>query len=189
MLSTNEIRVLKAFFPTLGEKTAKELEGLSGLSHEVAFRTLKSLSHKKYLAERKVGRTNVYTYVKTDDFLIFVTYMKQRAERLHTLLRSRLEEYTKSIDAQCVIVFGSYAKGNATKASDIDLLVVSSSDATQKQAKAFKTKYNLNLHVVSVEPHDFKNMKTDNKAFYDDLVEFGIVLYGHDFFHREIYGL
>ena len=39
----------------------------------------------------------------------------------------------------------------------------------------------------SVKMLDFKNIKTDNPAFWNDLIEYGIVLDGLDYFFKEVY--
>jgi len=102
-------------------------------------------------------------------------------------LHKRLKEFANSIKADSVILFGSYAKGTETKESDIDLLVVSDENSIEKTALTFKTKYNLSIKPVVIKPEDFKNIKTDNPSFYNDLLEFGIILDGTEFFFKEAY--
>jgi hypothetical protein len=103
------------------------------------------------------------------------------------LLYKRLKEFVDLLDARSVILFGSYAKGTETKKSDIDIIVVSGQDKAEKLALTFKTKYSIKISPVVIKLSDFKNIKKDNEAFYKDLVRFGIVLDGLDFFFKEVY--
>lgn len=194
MISQNEIEILECFFPGLSDKTAKEIEVKSGLSHETTFRLLKGLVEKKHLNKKKVGKTNVYEFVKDDlTYQVFVNYTTRKRLRFkekHLLLYKRLYEFLMELqleDFGIAIIFGSFAKGTETKNSDIDLLCVTNRKNVREIARTFKTKYNLNIQTVVVKISDFKNIKTDNPPFWADLIEYGIVLDGLDYFFKEVY--
>lgn len=191
MLSCTGLKVLASFFPMLKEKTSKEIEISTGLSHEPTFRILKSLVKNKYLKERKVGKTNVYNFIFTDDsyfiYTYFVTDRINKFKEKHSLLCKRLKEFMGLIKTDSIILFGSYAKGIETRESDIDLLIVSNERNIEKIALTFKTKYNILIKPVIIRPEDFRNIKIDNEIFYNNLVNYGILLYGIEFFFREVY--
>jgi predicted nucleotidyltransferase len=191
MLSMNSIKVIASFFPELEDKTSKEIEKSTNLSHEPVFRLLKHLTKDKYLLKKKVGKTNVYAPLLNDishlAFTYFVTEQTIKFQENNSLLYKRLIEFVESIDCINVTLFGSYAKGTERKGSDIDLLVVSDKKGIENIAKTFKTKYNLTINPVVISPDDFKNIKKDNPTFYSDLIKFGIILYGIDFFFKEVY--
>jgi predicted nucleotidyltransferase len=196
MISQNEMKILECFFPKLEDKTAKEIETKSGLSHETVFRLLKTLVEQKFLKEKKVGKTNVYGLLKDDfnyrDLIypVFLEYNKKKRlnfKAKHSLLYGRIYEFLNEIDSEGAIIFGSFAKGTETKNSDIDLLCITDKKTVRETAQTFKTKYDINIQVVSVERSDFKNMKKDNLVFWNDLIEYGIVLEGLEFFFKEAY--
>ena len=194
MITQNEIEILECFFPSLEDKTAKEIEVNSGFSHETTFRLLKGLVEKKHLKEKKVGKTNVYEFMKDDfTYQVFVHYITKKRLKFkekHLLLYKRLYEFLKELqleDFSIAIIFGSFAKGTETKKSDIDLLCITNKKNVREIAQTFKTKYNLNIQVAVVKISDFKNMKTDNPTFWGDLIEYGIVLDGIDYFFKGVY--
>jgi len=191
MLNERELKVLSCFFPNLEQRTSKQIEEHSKYSHERVFMTLKKLVKERYLEERKVGKTNIYDFVFTDEsYLIFAYYMTSRIEQFkkrHSLLYKRLLEFVGSIKANSVILFGSYAKGTETEESDVDLLCVSNGKGIERVANTFKTKYDMSIRPVVVKPSDFKNIKKDNETFYKDMVEFGVVISGIEFFFNEVY--
>ncbi len=192
MISGKQLAILAGFFPDLGERTAKEVETHIGLSHEPVFRALKSLVDSRCLKVRKVGKTSVYDFVFTEDaFLVYTYFMADRINKFkgrNRLLYKRLKEFANSVEADSVILFGSYAKGKETKESDVDTLIISEKTDVNKIVSPFKTKYNMHISPVVVKPHNFKDIKKDNPIFYSDLVKFGIVLKGMEFFFGEVYG-
>lgn len=193
MITQNEIKILVCFFPKLNSLTSKEIEDKSGLSHETTFRILKGLVEKKYLVEKKIGKTNVYELVKDRDLIyqVFVSYMTKKRldfKEKHLLLYKRLYEFLNELNLEgSAVIFGSYAKGTQTKNSDIDLLCVTNKKDIQNIVQIFRTKYNIIIQPVVVKISDFKNIKKDNLQFWMDLIEYGIILDGLDLFFKEAY--
>ncbi|MBU0535790.1 MAG: nucleotidyltransferase domain-containing protein [Nanoarchaeota archaeon] len=191
MISHTQLDILSSFFPELKEKTSREIELATGLSHEPVFRTLKSLVKDRYLKERKVGKTNVYEFIFTDEsYFVYTFFMMKRINKFkekRSLVYKRLKEFADSIKASSVILFGSYAKGTETKESDIDVLAVSDDGSAEKAASILKTKYDITIKPAVTGIKDFRNIKSDNPEFYKDLVEFGIVIDGMEFFFKEVY--
>lgn len=194
MINQNEIKILVCFFPKLGSLTSKEIEDKSGFSHETTFRILKELVRKKYLNEKKVGKTNVYEFLKDRDLVyqVFVNYMTNKRlgfKEKHLLLYKRLYEFINEVNPEGpAVIFGSFAKGTQTKSSDIDILcVVSNKRNIQNIVQVFRTKYNINIQPVIVKLSDFGNIKSDNPQFWEDLIEYGIVLDGLDLFFKKVY--
>ena len=186
------MEILSCFFPKLADLTAKEIETKSDLSHETTFRLLKKLIQEKHLKEKKVGKTNVYEFIKDDlTYQIFVYYITKRRlafKEKHFLIYKRAYEFLNELSPDGpAIIFGSYAKNTETKKSDIDLLCVTTKNKAGKLAQEFKTRYDLNIQVLTVKSSDFKNIKKDNPVFWNDLIEYGIVLDGLDYYFKEVY--
>ena len=85
------------------------------------------------------------------------------------------------------MIFGSYAKGTQTEKSDVDILCVSAKGDVTNAVRVFRTKYNINIQAVTLDISDFRNIKKDNPTFWNDLIEYGIVLDGLDLFFKEAY--
>lgn len=192
MLTQNETEILSCFFPKLADLTAKDIEKKTGLSHETTFRLLKNLVQEKHLKENKVGKTNVYEFVKDDlTYQVFVYYVTKKRlafKEKHLLIYKRLYEFLSELSPDGpAIIFGSYAKETETKRSDIDVLCVTTKNNSGRLAQEFKTKYDLNIRVLTVKPSDFKNIKKDNPVFWNDLIGYGVVLDGIDHYFKEAY--
>lgn len=191
MLKQKELEILACFFPKLKEKTSKEIEVATGISHERVFSFLKALVKSNHLKERKIGHINVFEFViREDTFLIYIYHMTKKSNMFkdkHLLLYNRLNEFNNSVLGTSLILFGSYAKGTEREDSDIDVLVVSNKNGVDKAASILKTKYAINIKPIVIKVNDFKNIKKDNLVFYNDLIEYGIVFDGIEFFYKEVY--
>ncbi|MBI3190231.1 nucleotidyltransferase domain-containing protein [archaeon] len=192
MLTQGEIDILVCFFPKLENMTSREIELKSGFSHETVFRLLKGIVKKRHLKMRKIGKTNVYEFVKDEltyqIYVSFITKKRLNFKEKHLLIYKRLYEFLNEIKLDgTAILFGSYSKGTQTKNSDVDLLCATNRKNVKNIIRTFRTKYNMNIHVVAVKLSDFKNIRKDNPAFWKDLIEYGIVLDGLDYFFKEVY--
>jgi predicted nucleotidyltransferase len=96
-------------------------------------------------------------------------------------LKIILEDFVKSAESTIalisIVLFGSYAKGTATKESDIDILLISRTKAgIDKTTKEVYAKYGKELNVVVMAPEDFKRQK--DKALIKEVIMDHYVLYG-----------
>ncbi|MFQ6135827.1 MAG: nucleotidyltransferase domain-containing protein [Candidatus Hydrothermarchaeales archaeon] len=75
-----------------------------------------------------------------------------------------------------LMLYGSYAKGENDRDSDIDLLAIS----TSKESTSFNFSGLLGreAHVTCFTPAKWESQAESNKAFYLDVITEGIVLYG-----------
>ena len=96
-------------------------------------------------------------------------------------LKLILEDFVKSaesqIDIASIVLFGSYAKGSATKESDIDVLLISrEKEGIDKVTKEIHAKYGKEISIVLMAPKDFKKQK-DN-ALIKEIINSHYILYG-----------
>ncbi len=192
-LSEKEIRIIICFLPFLDSYTTKEIEEKSKYSHERVYTILMSLVNKNYLVKRKTGKTYLFSVNKNKDILLpYVHFHIKRTEKFLELkpvfLKNMLSEFIKKIyndNLISVVLFGSYAKGKERKSSDIDILCVARRKYNiEKVALSLEYKYNKKVTPIVILSKDFENMKKDNPAFYKDLIESGIILYGIESFYR-----
>ena len=97
-----------------------------------------------------------------------------------------LKEFSANDDIKCVILFGSYAKGDASDTSDVDVLCVADAD-TEIDAIARSLSYKYGIRINPVKVRSIKDIETDNRAFYEDMVEYGYVIKGLEYFYEQVY--
>ncbi len=103
-----------------------------------------------------------------------IFYPKLDRERLVQTIQERVEDLDQKLPLLLVVLFGSYAKGNYTVASDIDLLVI----YRGKERKDAYSVIKRTLDVPRLEPHVYldseyeKMKKTINKMTKNSIVLF-----------------
>lgn len=191
MLKETELRMLAAFFPEGKERTTREIEIRSGYSHERVYSTLNGLEKKGVLGKRRVGKTLVYSIPGFSDqlYMAFVHYSLKRKEgwaKKYPAAHKAIGELGRGAKPEVMIVFGSYARGEAKRASDVDALCVGGSGA-EKTALSLRHKYNLRINPVAATRSAFGNIAKENPEFWEDLVNFGVVMNGWEAFYRLAY--
>lgn len=103
-----------------------------------------------------------------------VFYPKWTRERLVVELRSRLPVLARRLPLARVLLFGSFAKGRFTAASDIDLLVVYRGEP-REDAYAVVRKA---LNVPGLEPHVYTLEEFEvSRPTIERMTQDGIVLF------------
>ena len=91
-------------------------------------------------------------------------------------------------------MFGSYAKGTATKQSDIDLLFIVSNlkdkklrEAIERESASYQYSHNIKISPLITNINEFKEMlKSKELNVGKEVKESGVSLYGHELFWRII---
>ena len=190
-MNETELRVLAGFFPATNDITIKKLEQRSDYSYERVYSSLKNL--KRYVAVRskKVGKTLTFSLVTESDLALlgfFYHSIKRRSEfaKSNRTVWKLLKEFSANDNIRCAVLFGSYAKDNASDTSDVDVLCVADVDTDiDAIARSLSHKYGIRINPVKVR--SIKDIETDNRAFYEDMVEYGYVVKGMEYFYEQVY--
>ena len=103
-----------------------------------------------------------------------VFYPKFDREKLVQNIRKRIEDLDQKLPLLLVVLFGSYAKGSYTVASDIDLLVI----YIGKERKDAYSVIKRTLGVPRLEPHVYSNSEYEKmKKTINKMTKNGIVLF------------
>ena len=107
-----------------------------------------------------------------------VRYPRHSREELIRLLREGCERLRGELPLRLVTLFGSWAKGRATAASDVDVLLVyrgpRRGDAYDLALKVFRVR-GLELHVMSEE--EFERLIGESPRTRREWVEEAIIIY------------
>ncbi len=191
-LSENELNILSSFFPEGKEITLKIIQKRTNLSYEPVHRIMKQLVGKKLLLERKFGKTFVYSldFTKEKIKIAFIIYANKRKEKFEEdysqIYKALSKVYEEDIDF--LAVFGSYAKSNPTKHSDIDIFCVGPNrNKLESKIRGLRYETNLEFSPVIMPKSEFAKIKKENEQFWKDLVEYGIVFKGYELFYYYAY--
>jgi len=103
-----------------------------------------------------------------------VFYPRFSREEVIQELRKSLGELEKRLPCTLVVLFGSYAKGNYTAASDVDLLVVYQGEENDQAYATVKGVF----RILRLEPHVYpENDYRQMKDTVQKMIRNGVVIY------------
>lgn len=192
--SETQLKILMAFYPEAKQITLKEIQNKTRLSYEPVYRNLCELAEKGIISSRKFGKTLVYSPNFEKDIVksAFLLYAMKRARQFskeYISLFSALKKISEE-KSEIIIIFGSYAKGNQRKDSDIDVLAVASKEDAKflkNEIYALKHSSNKNFSPVIMPKSEFAKIKKENREFWRDLVSYGIIFKGYEPFYHYAY--
>lgn len=167
----NRIKVLKLFFNGPNTKLhVREVARRSNLTPRGAQNILKSLNNARLLNNEPTDIVNNYWGNYSNENFIGLKRSLNLYSLYSTGLISTLEEYYKN--PKCIVLFGSYSRGEDTGESDIDIAVITNmSDIPESSKIEDKLKRKISIHLV-------KNVKEEDSHFINTLAN-GIVLSGY----------
>jgi len=108
--------------------------------------------------------------------------LKLEAEKLIEQFLSQISQ----LSPKCVILFGSYARGNFTEGSDIDLCVIAQrlSEDELKRRTLVGLYDTSKINAIGFYPQEFINFLKKRRCFVYDIISDGIVVYDDGFFEK-----
>lgn len=193
VLNSNELAILACFLPNSDNRTTKEIEMLSGFSHERAYTFLMGLAKKNYLKSRQVGRAYMFSLNEDANLLLpFFNFQFERKEKFFSgkqkAAKPALEEFLKKIENDSLvslILFGNYVRGKKTEKETLDLLcIMNEKYKVDNIAVSIEYSFGRRLKPIVMTPEEFRKTKSDKPDFYIDVIDSGIVMYGIESFYR-----
>ncbi len=105
-------------------------------------------------------------------------------EKIQKLILKAVESIVDATHPQKVILFGSYANGNPTIHSDVDLLVIKEDKLPRIERSVFVGKIlkhlekELPFDITDYTPSEVKSALDEGDPFLEDILREGDVLYG-----------
>ncbi len=120
--------------------------------------------------------------LKKSSSSVRVFYPKFNKEQIIQALSGNLENLGRELPLLLVVLFGSYAKGNYTVASDVDLLVVYGGEEREEAYAIVKRA----LDIPHLEPHVYSQREyKQTKDTIKNMIKDGIVIHGRSAMHKE----
>lgn len=156
-----------------------EIEKNLPLTHHPTYRRIKQLE-KEGIVFKKEGN---YRLDLKNPETVEILYFVSRKEKLefitsfkNDLFKQLDKQFNERKDIEFAIIFGSYARREETKTSDLDIFIVSSKREVNKN---FEAMYNVKSSVIIATKEEFIKMLKDRKKIARDLFTEGITLKGN----------
>jgi len=142
------------------EFTGREIAGLLGVSHSNVQRALRVLVEDGLASKKRTGRADVF-WTNKDHFTFKALgdLFKVKRDLRERVAKDLYLAFRKS--GISVTVFGSYARGEADRRSDVDVLVIAKDRAALEDKIGrieadFARRYGVSLSVKVLSPSDLK---------------------------------
>ena len=115
-------------------------------------------------------------------------------QKIRAVIESLISKLTREFisDIHSIVLFGSHAKGTATKASDIDLLFIVTDlknkklrEGIERESASYQYSHNIKVSPLITDINEFNKMlKSEELNVGKETREHGISLYGSEMFWR-----
>lgn len=170
----------------------RELARIVKTSYNNTVRNIKILEHEHAVTREKEANL---VKIKLKNNPVTIAYLKQvHTERFLTLpkkIYSSIQDFLSELPEKPLIalIFGSFAKGNYTDNSDIDILLVfqkiTNQSAIENTAKRVSMRTNTKISSVYVDYGSFeRNFLNRNHTFSNELRQNVIILLGIEHYYE-----
>jgi len=178
------IMILRRLSAVSQPLSGRQLAELTGLTHRGAIQAIAPLVEAGIVKQRRAGRAHQYTLARKNIVVEKIILPIFREE--DDLRDDLIEEIVKKLAANTVslMLFGSFARGDETDASDVDVLAITETinkkEAVEKTAEtnamAFREKYAAPLSVHGLTLKELRDRS--QLAFIKRVSHEGILLSG-----------
>lgn len=155
MLQNQKLKLLEAWKSPFAELSISEIMLSSNKSSKPwVFNALKLLAKNRLIIEKSKGNMNLYS-LNLNNPLLIQTLQFLNAQEMYSFPYLNIIQETISkipLHTYCLLVFGSYAEGKHTKASDLDICFLIETQNMEKKIKPYFNDIKLSSP-VSIDEH------------------------------------
>lgn len=190
MYDNTELKILKQVYlkPGIHKRELSKKLKLGMPSIDYAIKKIKTLL-KKQKSGNQINFFLDYSQESLTSFLNMIEY--SRFNKLPSKIRLSIREFLKDLKNKPLIsvIFGSYAKGDYLKNSDIDILLIYQKLENEKQientAKKISMRTNTNINPIYLDYSIFRdNFHNSTKNFFKNLKKNKIILTGFEWWRQ-----
>jgi predicted nucleotidyltransferase len=166
----NELKILDLFRKNLFLEASMHeiMKKINSKSYQRIYDAIENLIKKNILKSEKIGNLRLISLKLTRESNIALSYLDD-FEKKNIPNYSKIIEI-KEISDYIILVTGSYAKGTATKKSDLDLVVIVPNDANivkiQNKLENETMLFIPEMHIYVFRKKDFLDMLIEKKENY-----------------------
>lgn len=182
----SRVRVLRVLNAVSVPLHTARVASLAGLSKPAAATALDELERMGLVASSPAGRSTVYWLVRESAYVQGIVQASFGFESdVPDMLESDLKAWF-SEDALSIVLFGSYARGDQQRASDVDLVLVAGDetskarldDAVDRRGAEFRTKYGASLSPIVYSASEAGDLWLRAPELFESIAKDGVVVHG-----------
>ena len=193
MLTKTQLTIMKVFVSKITEKfSVRQVAEMTGKAYPLVHRSVKLLLETKLL-ERDAHNLLSLNYKENHSILSYVEGLKTRefldgSKTISLFIKDVMDGI--KLDYFTMLLFGSYAKGKATKGSDVDILVILEDKNKIESAEKFmdmtSSRFSLKFdcNVISAESAYEMLAKRDQANVMNESLDSHVLLFGAENYYR-----
>lgn len=186
--SRGRVDILRVLWGVDAPLTAADVARRTRLTHPAASTALRALAAQRILTSSPAGRGSTYWLNRENVYVELMIDPVFRAEleipeMMIDALRMDFEDLAVS-----AVLFGSYARGDQTRDSDVDLVVVTKATAAKQGLSEklpvlttkFRKVFGASLSVIAYCSEEARSLSERAPSLYDSLWREGLTIFGPD---------
>lgn len=182
--------LLKVFYNNKNAKVhLRELARRTELNENSVSRFLNELVESNVLISIKEDSVRKFNVSNKFLGILFSIFDAEKFNKLPFDRRKAIEDYISNLDVKpaCLILFGSSARGQAKKESDLDLLEITDSNIKNVEIlRNIESERGIKLQIIRINFEEFKKAILNKDAVISSAIESGFPVFGKDFFYGGI---
>ncbi len=165
------------------EFSIRKLSKIRKINYKSAHSAIMRLKKEEVIDLKKLGNTSNIVFNKNFNQLVFNAEIERRKTLLKNSNFNELYNKLNKINSSFIILlFGSYAKGTATKHSDIDLMAIGEHNETIEEVIRLVP---LKIQLIPLTPQEFTNMaKSKEFSVVSEAIKNNLILIGIEDYYR-----
>jgi len=183
-----EMEILKLLMGNQQEAfSIRKISQIRKINYKSAHTAVKKLEKQGIITLKKTGNTTICSFSGKFNKKVFQAEYERREKLLKNKNFKVLKEKLDSLKFPFIaLLFGSYARGNATKGSDIDILTVCEKGREKYIERAISL-LPLKTHLTTIDCEEFLNMaKSREFTVVSEAMKNNIILVGIEDYWRLI---
>lgn len=183
------LKIIKLFLEDKKPKTIREIAKQIHADYRITYLAAQRLIQQDVLRAETVGKSTLCrlnpTHYGTE------IYEAEQERKEHLLKNKNLQQLGQEIMSKVktssfiLLLFGSYAKGQQTKSSDIDLLFISNEAHFEQKISDLLSLLPLKTHPLVFTEEEFIRMKDAKKPnVVQEAIQNNVILYGIEAYYR-----
>ena len=169
----------------------RDIARKTNLNENSASRFLKQLEEQQILTSKKQGNLKNYSIEKNKNvFVLFSFFDIKKYNKLPSIRKNAVNYFFENLKEKpiLVVLFGSTAKENFTKNSDLDLLLVVNKKIKTNDAENYvESQTGININCFQVSFNDFiKEIKIKQDKVIQSAVKSGYPLINHIYYYEVV---
>jgi predicted nucleotidyltransferase len=182
MIHNKYLEVLERFSSLYSKEIyGRELIGKVCFSQKAISLILNDLEDSGILSSSSRGQTKYYSWNLMNPLINkYISFVEQWKAISFFEKHQKFIDLFSELDFELIVVFGSYAKGDYTKSSDLDLFIVGKMD--KSKLTELENKYGIKIQVFEVSSKAFESYFSKLSGLNKEILENHIVVFGQDKF-------